>query len=109
MNSIPSKDELRKKYGITEGDFQVLTQAELPAPDALLKEGAYIQKVGFWDRFEVWLKKTVVGQVLIAVIFIGGVISGLEAINKYGTIIYTNREQIVVTRRELHSVRQRQG
>jgi hypothetical protein len=61
MSPIPTKDELREKYAITEADFHVLTQSELPTPDSLLKEGAYLHKVGFWDQSEVWLKKTIVG------------------------------------------------
>jgi hypothetical protein len=31
----------------------------------------------------------------MAVIFIGAVATGIETLGKYGTIIYTNREQIV--------------
>src|ERR1017187_2137699 len=90
-----SKDQIKHKYGINENDFQILTQNEKPSPDALLKEGAFIEKKGFWDGFEVWLKRTIVGNLLLAVIFIGGVLTGLDEINKYANIVYTKREQII--------------
>jgi hypothetical protein len=72
-----------------------LTEKEIPTPDSLFKDEAYIEKQGFWDGFEVWLKRKIVGQVVLAVVFVGSVTAGLEAINKYGTIIYTNKEHII--------------
>lgn len=96
MDIIPSKEEIRRKYGITESDFAVLTESELPQPETLRKEGAWIEKLGYWNRnkFEVWLKRNIIGNILLAVIFIGGVTDGLEAISKYGCIIYASGQQI---------------
>jgi ribosomal protein S15P/S13E len=94
--SLPNKEEIRKKYEIKEKDFDVQELAEIPDPKKLLQEGAKIEKRGFWGDFEVWTKTTIIGGVLMAVLFIAGVvIPGVETIYKYGNIIYTNHNQIV--------------
>ena len=91
---MPTKEELRKKYKITENDFMVLQSEEPPDSETLRKDGAFMQKVGYFERFEVWLKKTIVGQLVLAVIFVGGFAAGVETVAKYGSIIYTSRPQI---------------
>jgi hypothetical protein len=91
----PSKDKIREKYGITETDFLVLTQ-DKPINDQTISAcGSKYEKAGVWDGFEVWMKRSILGNILLAVIFIGSLVSGIEAISKYGTIVWANHEQIV--------------
>lgn len=93
---LPDKEEIRKMYEIKERDFDVQELPEIPDPKKLLLEGAKIKKMGFWGKFEVWTKTTIVGGALMAVLFVTGVvIPGVETICKYGNIIYTNHDQIV--------------
>ena len=91
---MPTKDEIRSRYGISEDDFHILTQKELPSSELLLKNEAFIEKKGFWDGFEVWLKKTIVGGIILAVIFIGELSDGIQAIQKIGYVIYSSRENV---------------
>ena len=95
MEKLPSKEDLRKKYNITEEDFQAMVQPSLPTPESLQAEQAYIQKLGYWDRFEVWCKKTILGNLVLAVILIGGILQGFEYINKYSKIIYADGQQLI--------------
>jgi hypothetical protein len=90
----PSKEEIKKKYGITEDDFAVLEQSSLPTSQELMRDAAALKKKGFWGKFEVWLKTTICGGVLLAVIFIGEVKEGIDAIRDFGTLVYSNRETI---------------
>ena len=60
------------------------------------REGVYIEKAGYWEKFEVWLKKNVVGGMIRAVMFIGALSSGIEAIEKYAPIVYANGCQFSV-------------
>lgn len=91
----PSKDEIRKKYGITETDFSILTQDQPINDQTLPESGSKYEKAGFWDGFEVWMKRSIFGNILLAVIFVGSLIAGIEAINKYGTIVWANQDQII--------------
>ncbi len=91
----PSKDEIREKYKITETDFAVLIQDKPINDETLTNKGSKYEKVGFWDGFEVWMKRSIIGDILLAVIFIGGLVAGFEAIHKYGTIVWANQEQII--------------
>jgi hypothetical protein len=91
---LPSKDEIRIKYNISEEDFEILEQKSLPTSQELMQESAVLRKKGFWDKFEVWLKTSITGGALLAVIFIGEVKDGIDAIHDIGTIVFSNRETI---------------
>jgi hypothetical protein len=95
MGTLPSKEELRQKYNITEEDFQAMVQPGLPTPESLQAEQAYIQKLGYWDRFEVWCKKSIIGNMLLCVILIGGILQGFEYIGKYSKILYADGQQLI--------------
>jgi hypothetical protein len=92
---MPTKEELRLKYGITEQDFVIMTQADLPTAETLRNEGACLEKAGYWERFEVWLKKSVIGGPIYAVMLIGALVAGVEAIEKYGPIVWANGNQAI--------------
>lgn len=92
---LPTKEEIRRKYNIAESDFAVLTTSKLPSPESLRQEGAQIGKLGVWDRFEVWLKRSFWGGAILAIIFFGEIVDGVEAIGKYGPRIYGSGQQIV--------------
>jgi hypothetical protein len=95
MDNMPSREELRRRYDITEEDFQTLIRPQLPTCDSLQQEHAYIQKLGYWDRFEVWCKRTIIGNLLLAVILIGSVLHGIDYIDKYSVMIYVNGQQLI--------------
>lgn len=90
----PSKEELKLKYGISNDDFVILQESYPPKPETLMKDGAYMEKAGWFGKFEVWLKRSLIGGLVLAVILIGGFISGLEKMTEYGYAIYSNREVI---------------
>ena len=90
----PSKEEIRLKYGISTDDFQILESDSLPSPLELMHDASTIKKLGFWDRMEVWLKTTVCGGIVLAVIFIGELKDGACAIYDFGNLVYTNRDKI---------------
>lgn len=96
MKNLPSEKEIRERYHITQREnFAVEQQSEIPDPTEALRQQVKMNKKGFWDGFEVWTKTTILGGVILAVIFVGGFINGLEMIYKYGNIIYSNKDQIV--------------
>ena len=88
MSALPSKEEIRKKYGISEPDFAILT--ELPSDEVLLKEGASLKKLGLWNGLEVWAKRTIIGGVLLAFLFIADLQNAIETYYKDGQIIYAS-------------------
>lgn len=92
---LPTKEEIRRKYNIRESDFAVLAASHLPSQESLNNEGARIERLGYWDRFEVWLKRSFWGGVILAVIFFGEIVDGVEAIGKYGPRLYGSGQQIV--------------
>jgi hypothetical protein len=65
--SKPSKDQLRKKYGIREDDFQILT--ELP-PEHEIRNKGFLQKVGEALGVEEWMLKSWRGRILAVIILV---------------------------------------
>ena len=59
-----------------------------------MKDGAYIEKAGWFGKFEVWLKRSFIGGLVLAIILVGGFIGGVEKISEYGYAIHSNREVI---------------
>ncbi|MBE0545373.1 MAG: hypothetical protein IH623_28875 [Verrucomicrobia bacterium] len=95
MENLPTKESIREKYAINEDtDFEVQQLPEIPDPQKLLQEGNKIEKKGFWGDFEVWTKTTIIGGVLMAVLFVTNVVRSVETIYKYGNIVYSNTERI---------------
>ena len=90
----PTKKEIREKYGIAEEDFSILEEVSLPSPQQLLDDKASITKLGFWNKFEVWKKTSIIGGILIAIIFIGEIKDGLDAIKDIGLFVYANTDEI---------------
>lgn len=94
MNNLLTKEQIKAKYNITEDDFDILVKDKEPSPEELKTEEVFLVKLGWYDKFEVWAKKSIVGGVIMAIIFIGGFINGIEKITEYGNIIYTNRDKL---------------
>jgi hypothetical protein len=92
---MPTKEDIRRKYGITEQDFDLLTTTEMPPAETLQREGTYVEKVGWWENFEVWLKKSIIGSTVCAVLLIGSVISSVESIEKYAPIVLASAQQAI--------------
>lgn len=90
MSQLPSKDEIRQKYGITEKDFEILTISELPLSPQMQQEGVSMKKLGWWGHLEVWAKTTILGGVVLAICFIGSFRDGVETIAKYGPIVWVD-------------------
>lgn len=90
----PSIEEIKKKYGISEEDFEILELSSIPSPQELMRDAATLEKKGFWGKFEVWIKTSICGSIIFAVIFIGEVKDGIDAIRDFGTLVYSNRETI---------------
>lgn len=76
----PTKQEIREKYGISEEDFEVLVTDKMPTPDSLVREQVFLQKVGWYENFEVILKRSKLGGVVLMVAFIGSVGGGVQII-----------------------------
>jgi len=64
--NIPSKQELKEQYHISDDDFDILT--ELP-PDKVVREKGFLMKIGEALGVQTWMWKSWLGIVL-AVIFI---------------------------------------
>src|SRR5438309_398437 len=75
---LPSKEEIRKRYNITEEDFAILAEDKLPDKTSLLKESASLENLGFWEKYSVWAKRSIIGGFITAIIFIGELRGGLE-------------------------------
>jgi hypothetical protein len=86
---LPSREEIRRKYGISERDFAILTTSKLPSLESLRQEGARIERLGFWDRYEVWKKQTITGTILSVLIVIGDIFGGVTALYYAGSFTYT--------------------
>lgn len=81
----PSKEDIRKKYGIETEDFEILVQDNLPSPDELKKDDSVLETVlDFFGVPTFLLKK---GTILLAIIFIPW----------WGPIAKKNFEECVVT------------
>ncbi len=92
---LPSEAEIRKQFGIAQKEsFKVIQLAELPSPNEELKEGSKLEKRGYWNNFEVWLRTTIIGGIVLAVILIGDFINGVEKLYEVGYLIYTKHEVI---------------
>lgn len=91
--NLPSKDEIKEKYGISEDDFEVLAASVAPTPHQLQLEQSYLEKKGWWKGAEVWIKRIFCGSIR-AVIFIGAFKEGSEFLlfDKY---LYSARDQVV--------------
>ena len=87
---LPSREEIRHKYKITESDFAILAAFRLPSSDSLRQEETQMERLGYWGRFEVWLKRSFLGGAILAIIFLGELNHGLEAVSKYGRLVYTS-------------------
>jgi hypothetical protein len=94
MSQLPTKDEIRQKYGITETDFEILSASNLPQVTPLMQEGAYLENKGLWGDLRVWLKKTIGQRIVIAVIFIGAFAAGIEEIGRGADFIFATTSQI---------------
>jgi hypothetical protein len=88
----PTKEELKAKYNISESDFEILHEFSKPDSEKLIKEGAYLEKAGWFEGVEVWLKRTFIGGCVLAIILVGSFISGIGAIADFGQTIYVHRE-----------------
>ncbi len=92
---LPSEEEVRQKFDIQQKEhFDVLESKESPSPTDNLKEGTKLEKKGYWNGVEVWLRTTIIGGIVLAVILFGDFINGCELIYKYGNLIYTNHDAI---------------
>jgi len=91
--NLPSKDEIKKKYGISEDDFEVLADSETPKPHQLQIEQAYLEKAGWWNGAEGWFKR-IFGGSIKAVIFIGAFMAGAEFL-QFDSYLYSSRDRVV--------------
>ncbi|MDA0835997.1 MAG: hypothetical protein O2955_20010 [Planctomycetota bacterium] len=96
MNPKPTKNEILEKYRdvIDADDFDILYADQLPTPKQTHRENASLQYLGTLNGWYVWAKCQF-GRVVTVIIFIGGIVSGLEAINKYGHIGYDQVAQYI--------------
>jgi hypothetical protein len=90
--ATPSKDEIRKKYKISQEEFEILTT--MPTPTEMMVQGVKVEKLGFWGKFEVWKKSTILGGIVAAVCFIGDAGAGVDILSRTGEMIYGNSPQI---------------
>lgn len=67
MPSKPSKDQLKRTYGIKDDDFEILVQPEVPKTDQRV---AAVERVEDWFGIKAFLLRSKAGQVL-AIVFIG--------------------------------------
>lgn len=65
--SLPSKQQLRRKYKISNADFQILTN---PPPENEIREKGFLVKVGEAFGGEEWMWKTWTGVVLAIIIIV---------------------------------------
>lgn len=64
----PSKTVLKRKYGITNDDFKILTQRHVPDADELKKDGHILQRVADWFGVPTYIIRS--GVAVVAVILI---------------------------------------
>jgi hypothetical protein len=99
--NLPSKQEIKEKYGITEDDFEVLIVSETPSPTQLQSEQSYLEKKGWWKGAEVWIKRLFGGSIK-AIIFVGGFISGAEFF-QFDNYLIDARDHVVSFAQDLPS------
>lgn len=63
----PSKEEIRRKYGISEEHFEILTAAELPTTNDF-----DFQYTGILNGFQVWLGRCKAGALKVVYV-VGGI------------------------------------
>ena len=92
---LPSENDIRTKYNITQpNSFTVEQRNSIPLPTEAMLDGSRLDKQGFWNGLEVWLKTTILGSVVLSVIFVGEISDGIQAIQNIGNLIYTNKATI---------------
>ena len=96
--SQPTKQEILAKYRhlINSEDFAVLAAEEFPSPEEVRQEHAYLEYLGSLNGWYVWAKKRI-GQVVAVIVFFGGFMQGIEYINKYSQIAYTQVASLLET------------
>jgi hypothetical protein len=93
--TLPSENDIRTKYNITQpNSFTVEQRNSIPLPTEAMLDCSRLDKQGFWNGFEVWLKTTILGSVVLSVIFVGEISDGIQAIQNIGNLIYTNKATI---------------
>ena len=65
--NLPSKDKIKKEYGISDEDFEILTSP--PSKDELAKKGGFLTRVADCLGIKTWMWKSF-GGLLFAVIFV---------------------------------------
>jgi hypothetical protein len=73
-DNMPTKEEIKAKYGIKENDFKILTR--LPTKEEQEKEGGILIKLGQAFGAQDWMWKSVWG-VLLAIIIIPAAAQGV--------------------------------
>lgn len=71
----PSKDEIKKKYSISNDDFDVLVKDKLPEPKELQNDESFIEKVADFLGVPTFLKKYKKTGIIVAILFLPGWIS----------------------------------
>jgi len=91
MSQPPSKLEILLKYRdvIAREDFDILIAYEIPQPEEARKDGAFFQYLGNLNGWRLILKRTIGGTVAVICFMGGGFIPGLEYLNDYSRIAYT--------------------
>ncbi len=84
----PTKNEVKQKYGISEDDFEILVQDNLPAAKELQEEGTVFERVASWLGVPTFLKKYRKTGILIALVLIPG--WGPMVCEKGNTVITTS-------------------
>jgi hypothetical protein len=94
--SQPTKQEILEKYRhlIQSDDFAVLAAEELPSPEEVRREHAYLEYLGPLNGWYVWAKRQF-GRVVTVIVFFGGFMQGIEYINKYSQIAYTEVASLI--------------
>ena len=88
----PTKEEIKKKYNISEDDFELLSSDDIPPTEELMKEGSMVEKLGWFKNFELWVKRSILTGALQAIILVGGFISAVEKIHEYSPLVYAKAE-----------------
>jgi hypothetical protein len=74
MKKIPSKEEIKSQYGISEEDFQILT--EMQTPEEVASKYGFLLKIADAFGLKAWMMKSLAGAVL-AVILLPPTVKGI--------------------------------
>jgi hypothetical protein len=90
MKKIPSKEEIKAKYGISNDDFEILT--EIPTPEDVACRMGFLEKVTDAFGFKTWMVSSVSGLVLFVIFLVPEAVEKYEFWKGAATKAYTSFE-----------------